>query len=796
MIPSCAIASGASALSDRPARGALVIGIGDYPALCEPGLARSVASAVADARDFYRWLTEGRCLDRTCDRRLRPDEVRLHLSPAEAGARPCTAAAIARSIVELIKDPPRSELVVYFAGHGFSVREELVGPPVDYLVLEDFEDLAVSGNQLVDVPYLVRLLSACGPGTQYFFLDACRNEAVQGAIRGGSLGLNVRPSTAGAPDQHRMFSTRSGAQAAGASLFSPLLLRGLRGEGSAKQWHVRADGQDELAVRFSSLFQFVRGEMARAGAQLPVTDRHGGDADVIDVIDPPPRLRCTVAFTPAAAAEGSTVTARIRGAVAGTAKVRGGVAELELLPDHYQIVPSGAERLFRPALRPEPIWDARALAPPFETFVANPDSGVRSSDLLDLFMSASPLDREIYATLMRGDAVRRGPLESMDPGPDRARTIVDEIAARPARLGVMVPDRALALTCRVETRSGRAMPAEPRGRGSAIAFALPPDSYRLRLSQYGAVIHDQEIEASPGDDLLVEPAGALERDELHRAILDVCGREGGGLATPEGPLLDGDLTLWLPWWECWTRILGAAFQRTARVFVVIATRRPIGQPYIIDASGQDRSVPGALVSNRADAEGYRVVQLGIDIAQLGFEGGCWVVVPMLTRNSPPVATGFAISMLPDHATLLVLVDETDGELGGSLHHLRMPAPEETKDILSAWWRALRVGALAQRALRDRRRVDLAALLTGVDLGELARTGPVAVAALRVLAVRQADSALVARLDELRGSSPLPTGPEHPVLLDELSDPAQLPLPPGAQLRWDSPLLSITLPPER
>jgi caspase domain-containing protein len=787
-------------LSDRPARGALVVGIGDYPVLCEPGLARTVASAVADAREFHRWLTEGRCLDRTCDRRLHPDEVRLHLSPAEAGARPCTADAIARSIVELIKDPPRSELFVYFAGHGFSVRDELVGPPVDYLVLEDFEDLAVSGNQLIDVPYLVRLLSACGPGAQYFFLDACRNEAVQGAIRGGSLGLNVRPSAAGAPDQHRMFSTRSGAQAAGASRFSPLLVRGLRGEGPAKQWHVRADGQDELAVRFASVFQFVRGEMVRAGAQLPVTDRHGGDADVIDVIDPPPRLRCTVSFTPAAAAEGSMVTARIRGAVAGTAKVRGGVAELELLPDHYQIVPSGAERLFRPALRPEPIWDARALAPPFETFVANPDPRARSSELLDLLMSAPPLDREIYATLLRGDGVRRGPLEAMDPGPDRARSIADEIAARPARLGVMVPDRALALTCRVETRSGRAMPAEPRGRGSAIGFALPPDSYRLRLSQYGAVIHDQEIEASPGDDLMVEPARALERDELHRHILDECGREAGCLATPEGPLLDGDLALWLPWWACWT----GGFLGAGRVVVAIATRRPFRAPYIVDAGGQDRSVSGALVFKQVDAEGHRVVLLGFDIAQRGLEGGRWLVVPMLTGDSTPErphrvpverATGFAISMLPDHATLLVLVDETDGEIGGSLHHLRMPGRDETDDILVAWWRALRVGALAQRALRDRRRVDLAALLTGVDLGELARTSPVAVAALRVLAVRQADSALVARLDELR-SPALPAGPEHPVLLDELSDPAQLQLPPGAQLRWDSPLLSFTLAPER
>jgi hypothetical protein len=789
-------------LSDRPARGALVIGIGDYPALREPGLARTVASAVADARDFHRWLTEGRCLDRTCDRRLRPDEVRLHLSPAEAGARPCTADAIADSIVELLDDPPRSELFVYFAGHGFSVREALVGPPVDYLVLEDFRDLAVSGNKLIDVPYLVRLLSACGPGAQYFFLDACRNEAMQGAIRGGSLGLNVRPSAAGAPDQHRMFSTRSGAQAAGASLFSPLLLRGLGGEGSAKQWHVRADGQDELAVRFASVFQFVRGEMVRAGAQLPVTDRHGGDADVIDVIDPPPRLRCTVSFTPAAAAEGSTVTARIRGAVAGTAQVRGGVAELELLPDHYQIVPSGAERLFRPALRPEPIWDARALAPPFETFVANRDPRARSPELLDLLMTASPLDREIYAAVMRGDGVRRGPgpLESMDPGPDRVSSIVDEIAARPARLGVMVPHRALALTCRVETRSGRAMPAEPRGRGSAIGFALPPDSYRLRLSQYGAVIHDQEIEASSGDDLMVEPARALEHDELHRHILDECGREAGCLATPEGPLLDGDLMLWLPWWACWT----GAFLSAGRVFVAIATRRPFREPYLIDASGQARSVPGARVFKRIDAEGYRVVLLGFEIAELGLEGGCWLVVPMRTGDSTPEhphrvpverATGFAISMLPDHATLLVLVDETDGEIGGSLHQLRMPAREETKDIGFAWWRALRVGALAQRALRDRRRVDLAALLTGVDLGELARTSPVAVAALRVLAVRQADSALVARLDELR-SPAVPAEPEHPVLLDAVRDPTQLPLPPGAQLRWDSPLLSFTLAPER
>jgi hypothetical protein len=228
-----------------------------------------------------------------------------------------------------------------------------------------------------------------------------------------------------------------------------------------------------------------------------------------------------------------------------------------------------------------------------------------------------------------------------------------------------------------------------------------------------------------------------------------------------------------------------------RVLVVAATRRPITKLYVTDASGQDRSVSGPSVFEQVQVGGHAVALLWERCAY----DARWVIAQARARGGRPVTTGFAIESVPDRVSLLVLVEDADGELRGSLHHLPVPRdPAAAGDPLGRW-RALRVGALAQRALRDRRRVDLAALVTDVDLDDLARTSPACLTALRLLARRHNARPLLAELDAVAGA-PVDGGDERAVFLDAVRDPAALRLPPGADLRWDSALLSFTLPPGR
>jgi tetratricopeptide (TPR) repeat protein len=233
---------------------ALIIGINHYTArdACLKG-------AVRDALQMRDWLRDRAGVPKHNQLLLlgqSPEEPRL----PEAQTDPVTRRLTEEFFETLIRRSggEGERLFFYFSGHGLSARENYNDE--DAIVLGDYAAPYTEGSSL-GLSSIFQYFRATGFRDQFFFIDACRNIPFEGEGRIGHVPPRTRDPGRPPVQQFRCFATSPGVRAreigeAGAErgAFTEVLLDGLNGEGSAKQW----DQDDEkYVVRWNDLFRYV-----------------------------------------------------------------------------------------------------------------------------------------------------------------------------------------------------------------------------------------------------------------------------------------------------------------------------------------------------------------------------------------------------------------------------------------------------------------------------------------------------------------------------------------------------------
>lgn len=351
------------------ARHAIIVGINEY----EPVDWR-LDSAITDALAFRDWCTTHGGVD--------PAEggsVTLLLSPPQQGATEATRRAIRTAINRFALSPgvAGDRLYVYFAGHGISAPGlGKGGSPV--LIPGDVTDLANETDDLIEVDMVVETLRDATPTEQFFFVDACRDFALDDRFEAGMPGNRWLPRGEPRPSsQYGLFATSPGRRAfgaQGAGLFSGELVRALQGVGPKLSYDGNREAYD---LTWSALADFVTAEVgerivrmagpdwrrylqspqpfSRAGAPNPVL-RSFPEAEVT-----PRRASITVSPSTARAVSEVSIVQRIPqgGAIVIASNHTQPLplpVEFELLPGHYQVVVHGDG--YHPVRKPLPLWAA------------------------------------------------------------------------------------------------------------------------------------------------------------------------------------------------------------------------------------------------------------------------------------------------------------------------------------------------------------------------------------------------------------------------------------------------------
>lgn len=253
---------------------AVIIGIDSYQ-----NPAWELKSAVQDALKFASWaLREGG---------VTQESIRLLLSPTQAITNPLlipginstlsVSEATTSNLRKILYDEFRDanwgssgdRLYFYFAGHGCShpqVRGEKRNEPV--LIFNDVAKLPRDYHLLFTFSDILELLRGCGPTEQYFFLDACRDFALDGILgsSGTGTGRYMRPITQSTgknfSNQYVIYATSPGDRAIeiGKGVFSNALLKGLNGCPETLQ---RNTGIGIYELSFTKLFDFVKKSVQR-----------------------------------------------------------------------------------------------------------------------------------------------------------------------------------------------------------------------------------------------------------------------------------------------------------------------------------------------------------------------------------------------------------------------------------------------------------------------------------------------------------------------------------------------------
>lgn len=228
-------------MSTRP-RG-LIIAIEQYNP--QGQIPTQLAGTKKTAEAFRKWLVEKKGVQ---------DEDIVTLVSDTFPASQTTKPEIAKKIssLQLAWQEQADELYVFISGHGISQKE--TSWPNDYFITSDFESFEFSGDAMIPVQALQRVLSrALGPGTHYYFIDVCRTELPPEEVEPGKLGVTEKKANNAEAAYLALFSTRTGATADVKSEFGAAIVDGLGGKGRAKQWE-----QDKLFVTWDKLEEYVQ----------------------------------------------------------------------------------------------------------------------------------------------------------------------------------------------------------------------------------------------------------------------------------------------------------------------------------------------------------------------------------------------------------------------------------------------------------------------------------------------------------------------------------------------------------
>ena len=469
---------------------ALVIGIESYPQ-CTSGLTGQVLpGAVADALHFYDWLSK--------DAGLAPDDIELHLSPADGqlshpGARSAERKAIKDSVLKLRNfgaEQGLERFYFFFSGHGFQVGTDTVNSAQDLLVTADFENLNDSGDVTIQLGELLAVMTTMGPGDQYYFIDACRNQVSREQLSVGHLGINKAPPRRGTPSQFTLFSTMGGRTAKAPTPFVKELVAGLRGGGLAKKW----SQQGELVVSFESLSRAVIDKVIKATGQRPATQTVGESPGELVVLYPPgpePLVPCTITVSGVAATDTLTATAYwMTQKVEAQQPLPGGKGTLQLLTARpYTIKVTSSRHEITPASLRVPMFEPQEVE--FRAgFVAFNHRGVVTRGTTTPVLFHAPARNPLTSVLVTCHTVAAN-------GTPTTR----ELPARPAWT-----EPSAVVVSQLVNRGWhtRQLQSELKSRQDLWLASLPAGTHRIRLLEAGRALDEQELTLTA-----IEPAPVL-----------------------------------------------------------------------------------------------------------------------------------------------------------------------------------------------------------------------------------------------------------------------------------------------
>jgi hypothetical protein len=315
-------------------RRALIIGIEDYPSVSDGSIDAKLPGTLGSALAFRDWLSAKWDAEQVAaaDRQL------IFCSePIVQGGRPAARDDILQALLDLRSSGQNAteEFFFFFSGHGFSFVSP--GARADMLIASNYKSMDLSGASaclnLDQTVYWLR--QELGPGWQYYFVDACRNQLDGTKIAAGPLGLPNNPQTTGEATSFLLQSTIPAATAAVDGKFSSELMAGLKGRSTAKTWD--ETDADAMLVRYDTLRAYVRERMKTQRIYNKV-EGEGGEADgIIARLKPAPSSKCEVRIEGSARSVSGFIeivgrrTGRRRTALSGTS------TQLDLKPDRYAV---------------------------------------------------------------------------------------------------------------------------------------------------------------------------------------------------------------------------------------------------------------------------------------------------------------------------------------------------------------------------------------------------------------------------------------------------------------------------
>jgi len=317
----------------------LIIAIEDYSRATT--LARRVTGATNDGIEFRRWLVDVK--------RAAPEHVLVCATRTCPGlTHRADRSAIIDAMDTLVASARHAEvreLYVLFSGHGFQYEPDKPLIRQNVLVGSNFTTISTAGDACLDVDEIrVKLRHALGPGSHYYFVDACRTVIARGDIDVTSIGRAWGKSPRGIAAVYTLFSTAPGQAASVRSPFGQAIIDALRGRGRAKGWE-----RGRLVVTFNRLVEYLKNRLPNHDID-PSADK-GADGRILEVTPIAPS-NCEVRVEEAAENDAFRVEVRNEQQYVVFSHTFDGVRyEFEVKPNDYDVEVTLAGT---PLLREEP----------------------------------------------------------------------------------------------------------------------------------------------------------------------------------------------------------------------------------------------------------------------------------------------------------------------------------------------------------------------------------------------------------------------------------------------------------
>jgi len=350
-------------------RRALVIAIQEYRSVTDGSVARALPGTLQAGTDFRDWLISKWNSENVA---MADRQLIFCSAPVVTGGRSATPSDILRALLELktAGQNATDEFYFFFSGHGFSFVEP--DTRSDMLIASDYEAMELSGASCMNLDKAIYWLrQQLGPGKQYYFIDACRNELDARRIRPTGFLLPNDLQTTGEATTYLLQSTPPSSTAAVDGHFSEALLAGLKGKSTAKTWD--ENDAEAMMVRYDTLRLYLKDRMRPQHVHHRVEGIDGEAEGIIARIKPAPFSTCTVRIEGCGDEFAGFVTSTGRRDKQDTqTRVTSNMTQFALKPDQYKVVLHLEGKRLRKGICDVMIYDDALLTFECETDTTSP----------------------------------------------------------------------------------------------------------------------------------------------------------------------------------------------------------------------------------------------------------------------------------------------------------------------------------------------------------------------------------------------------------------------------------------